>query len=119
MLFRSSLGKMDFEKIIVFVSSGRMVLSSAAVDIPIVIEDNLICEELIIDILVMEPVQWRECCVYKVPKKLHQVNKEAYTPKLISIGPFHRGEKDLRGEKGLRDDTTKKWAIPVFSKPLG
>ena len=96
---------MDFEKIIVFVSSGRMVLSSAAVDIPIVIEDNLICEELIIDVpLDMEPVQWRECCIYKVPKKLRQVNKEAYTPKLISIGPFHHGLKDLRGEKELRDE---------------
>ena len=54
--------------------------------------------------IVMEPVQWRECCIYKVPKKLHQVNKEAYTPKLISIGPFHHGEKDLRGEKELRDE---------------
>ena len=91
---------MDFEKIIVFVSSGRMVLSSAAVDIPIVIEDNLICEELIIDVpLVMEPVQWRECCIYKVPKTLRQVKKEAYTPKLISIGPFHHGEKELRDEE--------------------
>ncbi|XP_050281407.1 UPF0481 protein At3g47200-like [Quercus robur] len=82
-----------------------MVLTSVAVDIPIVFEDNLICEDLIIDVpLVMEPVQWRECCIYKVPKKLRQVNKEAYTPKLISIGPFHHGEKDLRGEKELRDE---------------
>ncbi|XP_030967174.1 UPF0481 protein At3g47200-like isoform X2 [Quercus lobata] len=83
----------------------KMVLTSAAVDIPIVTQDNLICEELIIDVpLVMEPVQWRECCIYKVPKKLRQVKKEAYTPKLISIGPFHHGEKDLRGEKELRDE---------------
>ena len=68
-------------------------------------ENNLMYEELIIDVpLVMEPVQWRECCIYKVPKKLRQVNKEAYTPKLISIGPFHHGEKDLRGEKELRDE---------------
>nr|XP_023916201.1 uncharacterized protein LOC112027781 [Quercus suber] len=82
----------------------KMVLISA-VDIPIVMENNLMCEELIIDVpLVMEPVQWRECCIYKVPKMLRQVNKEAYTPKLISIGPFHHGEKDLRGEKELRDE---------------
>ncbi|XP_075645589.1 LOW QUALITY PROTEIN: UPF0481 protein At3g47200 [Castanea sativa] len=82
----------------------KMVLTSA-VDIPIVMENNLMCEELIIDIpLVIEPVQWRECCIYKVPKKLRQVNKEAYTPKLISIGPFHHGGKDLRGEKELRDE---------------
>ena len=100
-----SLGKMDYEKIIVFVSLGKMVLTGVAVDRPTVIEDDLICEELIIDVpLVMEPVHWRECCIYKVPKKLRQVKKEAYTPKLISIGPFHHGEKDLRGEKELKDE---------------
>ena len=100
--------------IIVFVSLGKMYLEinevskmvlTSAVDTPIVIENNLMYEELIIDVpLVMEPVQWRECCIYKVPKKLRQVNKEAYTPKLISIGPFHHGEKDLWGEKELRDE---------------
>ena len=54
------------------------------------------CEELAIDIpLVMEPAQWNECSIYRVPKKLRRVNKEAYTPKLISIGPLHRGENEL------------------------
>ena len=100
----------------VFVSLGKMYLEinevskmmlTSAVDTPIVIENNLMCEELIIDIpQVMEPVQWRECCIYKVPKTLRQVKKEAYTPKLISIGPFHHGEKELRDEENenvLRD----------------
>jgi hypothetical protein len=54
------------------------------------------CDELAIDVpLVMEPTQWPECCIYRVPKKLREVNKEAYTPKLISIGPLHHGENEL------------------------
>ena len=103
--------------IIVFVSLGKMnleinedseMLLTSAVDIPIVMENNLMREELIIDIPSdMEAIQWRECCIYKVPRKLRQVNKEAYTPKLISIGPFHHGEKDLMGEKELRDEEMK------------
>ncbi|WJX66275.1 hypothetical protein P8452_50845 [Trifolium repens] len=31
----------------------------------------------------------REQCIYKVPQKIRQVNPQAYTPRLISIGPFH------------------------------
>ncbi|KAM3685461.1 hypothetical protein ACJW30_11G117200 [Castanea mollissima] len=43
----------------------------------------------------MEPARWNDCCIYRVPKKLSRVNKEAYTPKLISIGPLHHGENEL------------------------
>ena len=43
----------------------------------------------------MELVQWPECGIYRVPKKLCEVNKDAYTPKLISIGPLHNGEYEL------------------------
>jgi hypothetical protein len=39
---------------------------------------------------------WPECCIYKVPKLLRKVNEDAYTPKLISIGPFHHIGKELR-----------------------
>ena len=54
-------------------------------------------KELVIDIPPdLEPAQWPECCIYRVPKKLRRVNKYAYTPKLISIGPFHHGNEDLR-----------------------
>ncbi|XVF06363.1 hypothetical protein REPUB_Repub06bG0041700 [Reevesia pubescens] len=31
----------------------------------------------------------------KVPHQLRQVNERAYTPRLISIGPYHRGRSDL------------------------
>uniref|UniRef100_A0A2N9GXW5 Uncharacterized protein n=1 Tax=Fagus sylvatica TaxID=28930 RepID=A0A2N9GXW5_FAGSY len=53
-------------------------------------------EELVIDVpLVLEPAQWPDCCIYRVPKKLREVNQEAYTPKLISIGPLHHGKYEL------------------------
>jgi hypothetical protein len=58
------------------------------------------CEELVIDIpQINEPARWSECCIYRVPNKLRQVNKEAYTPKLVSIGPFHHDLEELKGMK--------------------
>ncbi|XP_042960273.1 UPF0481 protein At3g47200-like [Carya illinoinensis] len=48
------------------------------------------CKELIIDIpLALEPPRWPECCIYRVPKRLREVKHMAYTPRLVSIGPFH------------------------------
>ncbi|KAK4592760.1 hypothetical protein RGQ29_017061 [Quercus rubra] len=51
-------------------------------------------EEIIIDITqIEESAQWHpECCIYKVPKRLRDVMEQAYTPKLISIGPVHYGK---------------------------
>ncbi|XP_023887876.1 UPF0481 protein At3g47200 [Quercus suber] len=67
-------------------------------------ENDLMCHESIIDVsLAMEPAWWPECCIYRAPKKLHEVNKEAYTPKLISIGPFHYGGKEPRDKDGERE----------------
>ncbi|KAJ7962031.1 hypothetical protein O6P43_017313 [Quillaja saponaria] len=34
----------------------------------------------------------KELCIYRVPPKLRQLNAKAYTPQLISIGPFHYGK---------------------------
>lgn len=39
---------------------------------------------------------WPECCIYRVFKLLRKGNEEAYTPKLISIGPFHHNQEELR-----------------------
>ncbi|XP_059434009.1 UPF0481 protein At3g47200-like [Corylus avellana] len=44
----------------------------------------------------LPPAEWPECCIYRVPKKLRKVKEEAYTPKLVSIGPFHYGREELR-----------------------
>jgi hypothetical protein len=50
--------------------------------------------------LVMEPALWPTCCIYSVPKNLRKVNKEAYTPRIVSIGPFHHNKnKDMEMHK--------------------
>ncbi|KAF8364787.1 hypothetical protein HHK36_033236 [Tetracentron sinense] len=36
------------------------------------------------------------CSIHRVPTMLRSVNAKAYNPRVISIGPFHRGEKRLQ-----------------------
>ena len=50
----------------------------------------------------MEPDKRPECCIYKVPQILRKVNQDAYTPMLISIGPFHHGQRNLRNMEKLK-----------------
>lgn len=38
----------------------------------------------------------QDCCIYRVPITLRYPNEEAYIPKVISIGPFHYGDKRLQ-----------------------
>ena len=47
---------------------------------------------------------WRNsrCCIYKAPYKLREVKEEAYTPKLISIGPVHHDKKELEDMERLK-----------------
>ncbi|XP_028802473.1 UPF0481 protein At3g47200-like [Neltuma alba] len=48
----------------------------------------------------------RKCCIYRVPLTMRDPNNEDayyYTPKVVSIGPFHYGNEKLRGmEKNKR-----------------
>ena len=37
-----------------------------------------------------------ECCIYRVSKRVQYVNWQAYCPLLISIGPLHRKDKNVR-----------------------
>ncbi|MED6134664.1 hypothetical protein PIB30_039049 [Stylosanthes scabra] len=37
----------------------------------------------------------KSCCIYKVPQKIRQLNEEAYTPTVVSIGPLHHGNSKL------------------------
>lgn len=37
-----------------------------------------------------------QCCIYKVPNKLRRLNPDAYSPRLVSFGPFHRGKEELQ-----------------------
>ncbi|KAI8556941.1 hypothetical protein RHMOL_Rhmol05G0296100 [Rhododendron molle] len=36
--------------------------------------------------------------IYRVPKDLRKVNKSAYTPRLVAIGPLHRNDKHLQND---------------------
>ncbi|KAL5061446.1 hypothetical protein RYX36_023183 [Vicia faba] len=47
----------------------------------------------------IEPMLHEQCCIYKVPNHLHKLNEESFTPKFISIGPFHTHNPDLNQEK--------------------
>jgi hypothetical protein len=49
-----------------------------------------------------EPPLSPECCIYKVPTELRKVNEQAYTPKVISIGPFHHGDERLKTMEKLK-----------------
>ncbi|KAL8161094.1 hypothetical protein V2J09_012583 [Rumex salicifolius] len=43
------------------------------------------------------PGSSKRACIYRVPNLLRQVNKEAYTPTTVSIGPLHyKGEENLQ-----------------------
>ncbi|KAG2669233.1 hypothetical protein I3760_14G025200 [Carya illinoinensis] len=63
------------------------------------------CKELIIDIIdtdppALEALEASRCpdkyCIYRVPKRLRKVNNMAYTPRLVSIGPFHHRSEELK-----------------------
>ncbi|MED6122308.1 hypothetical protein PIB30_038602 [Stylosanthes scabra] len=41
-------------------------------------------------------------CIYKVPKSLFTVKRDAYTPLLISIGPLHHGRKQFKPMQDLK-----------------
>ncbi|XP_068656724.1 UPF0481 protein At3g47200-like [Aristolochia californica] len=42
-----------------------------------------------------EAKQWENCCIYRVPSNMREANPEAYTPKLVSFGPYHHGAPHL------------------------
>ncbi|KAI9074226.1 hypothetical protein K1719_043791 [Acacia pycnantha] len=58
-------------------------------------------DEVIIDIKEMiqdcgDGLLSLECCIYRVPTTLRHLKEEAYTPKVVSIGPFHHGNERLQ-----------------------
>ncbi|PON33462.1 hypothetical protein TorRG33x02_354940 [Trema orientale] len=40
---------------------------------------------------------WSVCSIFRVPGKLRDLKLTAYTPHLVSIGPFHHGREELKG----------------------
>lgn len=36
------------------------------------------------------------CCIYKAPERLRRLNPDAYSPRVVSIGPLHYGKEELQ-----------------------
>ena len=61
------------------------------------------CSEIIIDVQDVRPARGHpRCSISKVPNKLREVKEEAYTPKLISIGPVHHNKKELEDMERMK-----------------
>ncbi|XP_048132177.1 UPF0481 protein At3g47200-like [Rhodamnia argentea] len=48
------------------------------------------------------PEESDNVCIYQVPAKLRQVEAEAYDPSILSIGPYHRGDRHLKEMEELK-----------------
>ncbi|XAR60992.1 hypothetical protein NMG60_11034559 [Bertholletia excelsa] len=42
-----------------------------------------------------DPAQWRNWSIYKIPSASLNSKKKAYTPQMVSFGPYHHGKKRL------------------------
>ncbi|PQP92340.1 hypothetical protein Pyn_41048 [Prunus yedoensis var. nudiflora] len=51
--------------------------------------------EKTIDKLAVVKSESEDLSIYRVPNKLREVKADAYNPRVVSIGPFHRGYLDL------------------------
>ncbi|KAM7493061.1 hypothetical protein LguiB_027670 [Lonicera macranthoides] len=76
-------------------------------------------DELIIDIETelsgINPIQLSKRCIYRVPTELRKLNEEAYTPRIVSIDPFHHGAKArLRSMEDLKRRYFKKFVQRSF-----
>ncbi|XP_062203947.1 UPF0481 protein At3g47200-like [Phragmites australis] len=43
-----------------------------------------------------ESARWRRHSIYRVPACVKDLNRKAYQPQVVSLGPFHHGEPHLR-----------------------
>ncbi|KAF5463283.1 hypothetical protein F2P56_019206 [Juglans regia] len=52
----------------------------------------------------LEPpsISHKSCCIYRIPTSVRKMNEEAYTPEVISIGPFYHGSKILEPMEKLK-----------------
>ncbi|XP_059446596.1 putative UPF0481 protein At3g02645 [Corylus avellana] len=55
------------------------------------------------------PSSRKYCCIYRVPRDLRKLNGEAYTPQIISIGPFHHGHERLETLEKLKVEYFKRF----------
>ncbi|EEF36552.1 conserved hypothetical protein [Ricinus communis] len=45
------------------------------------------------ELKVLQPLS-DNCCIYRVPPQLRELNEMAYTPRVVSIGPFTMARKN-------------------------
>ncbi|XP_062177337.1 UPF0481 protein At3g47200-like [Alnus glutinosa] len=65
-------------------------------------QDRVLANDIIQMLESSEPPLSPGFCIYRVPQDLRKLNEKAYTPKYISIGPFHRGDKRLETMEKLK-----------------
>ncbi|KAI3897011.1 hypothetical protein MKX03_015835 [Papaver bracteatum] len=57
-----------------------------------------------------------ECSIYRVPKKIRQIDDHAYTPSKTSIGPLHHGKCIRFDEDGKLKDHKSRYARELLSR---
>jgi hypothetical protein len=77
-----------------FVDAERRQMDPHDVDMenPYVLLANSLKEEF----QSLSPLFSSECSIYRVPERLLHVKENAYTPKVVSIGPLHHGKEGLK-----------------------
>lgn len=55
-----------------------------------------------------EPPLSPDSCIFRVPNHLRRLNEQAFTPEVISIGPFHHGNKKF--------ETMEKFKVQYFQR---
>ncbi|KAM3714913.1 hypothetical protein ACJW31_01G369200 [Castanea mollissima] len=63
------------------------------------------------------PFYLNECRIYKVPLHLRKWNKEAYTPNVISIGPYHHNKNKFQTMEKLKERYFKHFMLRTKRNP--
>lgn len=76
-----------------FFAKGRQVKMATASRSMQLLEESVVIsiKKMVED---LAPVS-SERCIYRVPMSIRNVNEAAYTPRVVSVGPLHRGRKGL------------------------
>lgn len=50
----------------------------------------------------LDPPLTSNCCIYRVPYKIRKLNESTYSPRVVSIGPFHNRDKRFESMEKLK-----------------
>ncbi|PON49828.1 hypothetical protein TorRG33x02_316250 [Trema orientale] len=62
-----------------------------------------------VTIEIPEVGNFSECKIFRVPRRLRSLNEKAFTPQIVSIGPFHHGKKELEGMESYKEKYCEKF----------